>query len=111
MCAGDEYGSSRGGNNNWYGHDNAMTWYKWDQLEKNADSQEIFNFFSQLIHFRQASPLLGRAEFLTDADVTWHENDWGNPEGRFLAFTLHDRGQGCGSLLIAFNAHTFAVDF
>jgi hypothetical protein len=24
-------------------------------------------------------------------DVTWHEDRWGVPEGRFLAFTLHDR--------------------
>lgn len=28
-------------------------------------------------------------------------------ESRFLAFTLHDQGQGCGDLYAAFNAHSF----
>ena len=42
-------------------------------------------------------------------DITWHEADWSNPESRFLAFTLHDRGQGCGDVYAAFNAHHFQV--
>lgn len=46
---------------------------------------------SQLIHFRRSHPLLGRAEFLTPEDITWHEDEWDNMESRFLAFTLHDR--------------------
>jgi len=45
----------------------------------------MFRFYSGLIKFRHEHPLLGRAEFLTDADVTWHEDRWGDPESRFLA--------------------------
>ena len=87
----------------------------------------------ELIKFRKKSPLLGRPDFLSPEDVTWHLDDWDNPESRFLAYTLHDRlpyplkvlhageqpsgnklkstcrGQGCGDLYIAFNAHTFSI--
>ncbi len=28
---------------------------------------------------------------MTDADITWHENNWDDEESRFLAFTYHDR--------------------
>ncbi len=35
--AGDEYGATRGGNNNWYGHDTEMTWFDWDALKATRD--------------------------------------------------------------------------
>ena len=179
---GDEYAQTRGGNNNWYGHDTKMTRFEWNELE--AVRSSFFRFYrsvsaflilpwdrtslrtvggcpcSKLIHFRRAHPLLGRAEFLTSEDISWYDEDWANPESRFLAFTLHDRscfpasiwsldfscvcgtaplgiyfraaqqiigsalitrrsklltsciparGQGCGSLFVAFNAHAFSV--
>ena len=50
---------------------------------------------SKLIHFRRGHPLLGRAEFLTSEDISWYDEDWANPESRFLAFTLHDRSLPC----------------
>lgn len=65
---------------------------------------------SELIKFRKAHPLLGRSEFLGPNDITWHEDNWDNTESRYLAFTLHDLGQGGGDLYVAFNAHTFAID-
>lgn len=34
FLAGDEYGQSRQGNNNYYGHDTPLTHYHWDQLEQ-----------------------------------------------------------------------------
>lgn len=40
-------------------------------------------------------------------DITWHEDNWGNDESRFLAFTLHHRE--AGDIYAAFNAHAFAV--
>ena len=46
---------------------------------------------SNIIKFRRSCPLLGRTEFMTDADITWHENNWDDEESRFLAFTYHDR--------------------
>ena len=65
---------------------------------------------SELIKFRKAHPLLGRSDFLRPTDITWHEDNWDNSDSRYLAFTLHDLGQGGGDLYVAFNAHTFAID-
>jgi hypothetical protein len=43
-------------------------------------------------------------------DITWHEDNWDNPDSRFLAWTLHDnREGGSGDVYIAFNAHGFEV--
>jgi len=108
VLMGDEYGHTRGGNNNTYGHDNALNSFNWDKLEHQRDG--YFRFHSGMVKFRVAHPLLGRAEFLTDQDVTWHEDNWDNHESCFLAFTLHDRGQGGGDLYLAFNSHEFFVD-
>ena len=46
---------------------------------------------SELIKFRRQHPLLGRKDFLSPQDITWHEDNWDNPESKFLAFSLHDR--------------------
>ena len=65
---------------------------------------------SEIIKFRKGHPLLGRSDFLTPNDITWHEDNWDNADSRYLAFTLHDLGQGGGDLYVAFNAHTFPID-
>jgi hypothetical protein len=41
-------------------------------------------------------------------DITWHENNWGDEQSRFLAFTLHDPQAG-NDLYVALNSHGFAV--
>jgi len=45
---------------------------------------------------------------LCPQDVTWHEDQWDNPESRFLAFTLHDRCVGALSCspVHAMQSHT-----
>jgi isoamylase len=108
MLMGDEYGHTRGGNNNTYGHDNELNNFQWSELDK--QKKHFFRFSSEMIKLRRSHPLLGREEFLSDHDVTWHEDRWDDPTSKFLAFTLHDRGLGGGDLYIAFNAHEFYVD-
>lgn len=54
--------------------------------------------------------MLGRADFLKPNEITWHEDNWDNPDSRYLAFTLHDVGRGGGDLYCAFNAHTYQID-
>lgn len=107
MLMGDEYGHTKHGNNNTYGHDSRLSWFQWDALEKEREA--FFRFCAKATHFRRKHPLLGRSEFLTSADVTWHEKSWDDPESRFLMLQLHQHG-GAGSLLAAFNAHSFAID-
>jgi isoamylase len=111
--AGDEYAQSREGNNNWYGHDSRLSHYRWDELAaaRAEPGGGWFRFYTELVKLRRACPLLGRPDFLTPADVTWHEDRWDDPESRFLAFTLHDSGNtGHGDLYAAFNAHSFQVE-
>jgi isoamylase/glycogen operon protein len=105
ILMGDEYGHTRNGNNNAYGHDNALNWFLWDELKAHAD---FVRFHRLMIQFRKKNPLLHRKEFLKESDVAWHglvpnKPNWG-VENRFLAYTLNDTSKG-ESLYIAFNAH------
>eukprot|EP00252_Welwitschia_mirabilis_P008381 TRINITY_DN2017_c0_g1_i3.p1 TRINITY_DN2017_c0_g1~~TRINITY_DN2017_c0_g1_i3.p1 ORF type:complete len:717 (+),score=131.78 TRINITY_DN2017_c0_g1_i3:57-2207(+) len=106
MFMGDEYGHTRYGNNNSYGHDTSINNFQWNKLE--GKKKTHFRFFSEMIKFRHQHPLLGRDTFLSKNDVTWHEKSWDNPESKFLAFTLHDGKHG-GDLYVAFNAHSYFV--
>lgn len=48
-CAGDEYGQTRNGCNNWYGHDTLMTRFEWDKLEEVKDT--FYRFYRWDISF------------------------------------------------------------
>ena len=43
LAAGDEYAQTRGGNNNWYGHDTKLTRFDWNALE--AVRNTFFRFY------------------------------------------------------------------
>eukprot|EP00270_Netrium_digitus_P005096 TRINITY_DN1663_c0_g1_i1.p1 TRINITY_DN1663_c0_g1~~TRINITY_DN1663_c0_g1_i1.p1 ORF type:complete len:437 (+),score=117.56 TRINITY_DN1663_c0_g1_i1:137-1312(+) len=105
MLMGDEYGHSRGGNNNSYGYDTKLNHFLWNELEGRRGS--LYRFFKKVNRLRLSHPALGREEFLDKADITWHETNWGNPDSRFLAFTFHHQQ---GDLYAAFNAHTYFVN-
>ncbi|XP_006660725.2 isoamylase 3, chloroplastic [Oryza brachyantha] len=106
MLMGDEYGHTRYGNNNSYGHDTCINHFQWEQLEQRDGH---FRFFSEMIKFRHSNPILRRDSFLNKNDVTWHEGCWENQESKFLAFTVHDHNSS-GDIYLAFNAHDFFVD-
>ncbi|XP_058221329.1 isoamylase 3, chloroplastic isoform X2 [Rhododendron vialii] len=105
MLMGDEYGHTRYGNNNSYGHDTSLNNFQWGQLE--AWKSGHFRFFSEMIKFRRSRRAFGRENFIGMSDVTWHEDQWDNPESKFLAFTLHDKDGG--DIYLAFNAHDYNV--
>lgn len=52
---GDEFGNSQRGNNNPYCQDNGITWLNWNDQKKNG---EIFEFWKQLVTFRESHPIL-----------------------------------------------------
>lgn len=54
LLAGDEFGFSKGGNNNAYCQDNAVSWLDWRLLEAN---RELFEFTKQVIAFRKRHPV------------------------------------------------------
>ncbi|KAF7141222.1 hypothetical protein RHSIM_Rhsim06G0077600 [Rhododendron simsii] len=105
MLMGDEYGHTRYGNNNSYGHDTSLNNFQWGQLE--ARKSGHFRFFSEMIKFRRSRRAFGRENFIGMSEVTWHEDQWDNPESKFLAFTLHDKDGG--DIYLAFNAHDYNV--
>ena len=86
LLAGDECGRTQKGNNNAYCQDNAISWFDWRLVEKNA---ELLRFGQELIAFRRREPSVRRATFLTGTasdngelpDVSWyghegHPVDW-----------------------------------
>lgn len=80
LVSGDEVLRTQRGNNNAYCQDNALSWFDWRLVERNA---EIFRFTQQLIALRLHQPVLRRADFLTGSphrqgdlpDVSWYGVD------------------------------------
>jgi isoamylase len=107
ILMGDEYGHTRGGNNNTWSHDTPLNWFLWEEITKDKN---FFRFYKAMIAFRKSHPLLCRAEFLQKRDVEWHgyspsQPDW-SPKSRFVAYTLQDPLER-PQLYIAFNAAPF----
>ncbi len=101
---GDEYGHTRFGNNNAWGHDDALNWFQWNLLDKSAD---FHRFYTKMISFRKTEPILKRCEFLTKEDIDWHghlpfQPNW-SPDSRFIAYMLKDFEKE-NHLYVAFNA-------
>ncbi|XP_059631302.1 isoamylase 3, chloroplastic isoform X2 [Cornus florida] len=105
MLMGDEYAHTRYGNNNSYGHDTAINYFQWGQLD--ARKANHFRFFSEVIKFRKMHYIFRRENFIGKDDVTWHEDNWDNYESKFLAFTFHDKHGG--DIYLAFNAHDYFI--
>ncbi|KAK1432221.1 hypothetical protein QVD17_09115 [Tagetes erecta] len=105
MLMGDEYGHTRNGNNNSYGHDTAINHFQWGQLDTRKN--DCFRFFSEVIKFRQKHRVFRQENFIGNNEITWHEDNWDNHESKFIAFTLHDNDEG--DIYLAFNAHDYFV--
>ncbi len=104
ILMGDEYGHTKLGNNNTWGHDSRLNWFQWDNLNSNPS---FYRFYSMMIQMRKAHPILTRSRFLGPKDVTWHgiephQIDW-SAENRFISCTLPDTLSNY-TLYIAFNA-------
>jgi len=110
VCMGDEYGHSKGGNNNTYCHDSPLNWFDWAAAQADADG--LLRFTAALAAFRARRPALRLASHPTGSQVAWHGRQPGTPDwseaSRLVAFTLSE-GPGCGQLYCAFNADHQAV--
>jgi glycogen operon protein len=98
LLGGDEFLRSQGGNNNAYCQDNEISWFRWDDLERNKD---IFTFFQKAIQLTRRYTILQRRKFFlgTDLDankvpdLAWFgpglgPPGWGDPELRLLCYQL-----------------------
>ncbi|GAB0492018.1 hypothetical protein MMPV_003277 [Pyropia vietnamensis] len=108
LCMGDEYGHTKGGNNNGWCQDGLLTAFDWAALRDGLDG--LPRFFAKLIRLRtQTAPFLARTTFYTGSEIVWHGERPGEPAWddayNFLAFTIPDpRSVGGAHLYVAFNA-------
>ena len=66
LLMGDEVGHTQSGNNNSYCHDNELSWLDWKEVEK---EKGLLRFFSKLLAFRHAHPVLRGDKFFEHRDV------------------------------------------
>jgi isoamylase len=111
LLGGDEFRRTQRGNNNAYCQDNDTSWVDWSFLERHAD---IFRFGQRMLAFRRTHPVLRRAAFYTDEEISWFSPagqapDWHEPRERRLACGI--RGQGGPNLYLMFNADVQPIVF
>ncbi|KAK9697543.1 hypothetical protein RND81_08G044200 [Saponaria officinalis] len=106
---GDEYGHTKGGNNNSYCHDNYINYFRWDKKEE--ASSDFFRFCRLMTKFRSECESLGLNDFPTSERLQWHGHVPGCPDwsesSRFVAFTMKDLAKG--ELYIGFNTSHLPV--
>ncbi|KAJ0965571.1 hypothetical protein J5N97_026709 [Dioscorea zingiberensis] len=106
---GDEYGHSKGGNNNTYCHDNYLNYFRWDRKEDS--SSDFYRFCRLMTKFRSECESLGLADFPTGDRLQWHGHHPGAPDwsktSRFVAFSMMDSVKQ--ELYIAFNTSHLPV--
>ena len=74
LLGGDEMGRTQQGNNNAYCQDNELTWFDWENADK-----DLLDFTRQLIAFRREHPVFRRRRFLEGAEAA--ELQWFTPAG------------------------------
>jgi glycogen operon protein len=82
ILSGDEILRTQRGNNNAYCQDNALNWFDWRLVEKNA---EMMRFVQALTAFRRRQPNVRRGAFLTGKAAkpgTLPDVSWYSPDGR-----------------------------
>ncbi|XP_077216116.1 isoamylase 1 isoform X2 [Tasmannia lanceolata] len=106
---GDEYGHTKGGNNNTYCHDNYVNYFRWDRKEES--SSDLFRFCRLMTKFRQECESLGLDDFPTADRLQWHGHLPGIPDwsetSRFVAFSLIDSVKR--EIYVAFNTSHLPV--
>jgi len=104
LSAGDEFGQSRGGNNNAYCQDNEVNWLVWGE---EPGRQSLRAFVRQVLAIRRQWSILRRDTFyrgeqVCDAGVK--DVSWLHPAGREMEYgDWHDRG--CRTLGMMLHHH------
>ncbi len=95
---GDEFLRTQRGNNNAYCQDNEISWFDWNEIQKNSD---VFEFYRKAVAFTRRHTILQRRKFFLGRDleadhlpdITWYGKDletpsWEDPELRTLCYLL-----------------------
>jgi glycogen operon protein len=95
IVSGDEILRTQRGNNNAYCQDNAISWFDWKLVQRNA---EMFRFTQALIEFRKAQPNVRRASFFTgkaSEEDKLPDVSWFGPTGKSVDWTAMHRSLVC----------------
>jgi glycogen operon protein len=131
LTGGDEIGRTQKGNNNAYCQDNEVSWFDWENTDDN-----LKEFTRAVIELRKEHPVFRRRDWFQGReiwkigikDIGWYrtdgeemkEEDWGNPENRFLGIylcgeldCLDEKGEPLSDndFFIAFNSGNQSVGF
>jgi glycogen operon protein len=114
LLMGDEARRTQSGNNNAFCQNNALSWFDWEDLQRNVD---LHRFTRNLIRFYQRYSLFHEEHFWADPggpEVTWHgvklnQPDW-NDYSHSLAYELRYPEKG-EHLYVALNAYWEALEF
>jgi len=90
LLGGDEIGRTQGGNNNAYCQDNEVSWFDWD----NAD-RELLELTSRLIAFRRDHPVFRRRRWFLGASIhgeAVRDIGWFRPDGELMSDEDWQRG-------------------
>jgi isoamylase len=118
LLGGDELGRSQGGNNNAYCQDNEVSWYDWENPDR-----DLLDFTRTLIELRRRHPALRPPWFrqapgdgVTDSVAVlrsdgkeFADEDWADPEARSVQFVFGHEGADAFALLL--NAADNGVEF
>jgi glycogen operon protein len=134
MLGGDEIDRTQKGNNNAYGHDDAISWYDWTMT---PEKERLLQFFARMIHFRLEHPIFHRRNFfqgrairgsdvkdivwLTPEGVEMTDGEWRESHARSLGVYLageglnetDEKGRALSdeTFLVLFNSHADEVAF
>jgi len=95
LLSGDECRRTQQGNNNAYCQDNAISWFDWNLVERNAD---LVRFVRGLVRFRLDNPTLRRRSFLvggTSDGGPLPDVEWFSPEGVHVDWYAADASLVC----------------
>lgn len=132
LLGGDEIGRTQQGNNNAYCQDNEISWYDWENVDK-----DLLVFCQKLIHFYKDHPVFRRRHWFLGLpihgsevkDIAWFtldgkqmsEKDWGLGYAKSLGIFLngetipnpYPRGEPVkdDNFYVIFNAHHEALIF
>jgi glycogen operon protein len=129
LLGGDEFGRTQNGNNNAWCQDNELSWFRWDECDR-----ELLEFTRRVIRFRHDHPVFRRTRFFGGRgsqlpDVWWMRpdgrrmtrRDWDNTGARAIGVflngdeigtqTTHGEEVRDDSFLLLFNAHFEDVTF
>jgi isoamylase len=132
LLGGDEFGRTQRGNNNAYGQDNELSWFRWDEAD-----EDLLAYTQALIELRAQHPVFRRRRWFQGRPLRGEETDdiaWLTPEGdemddedwdanyaRALQVFLNGHGIASAdprgqpvvddSFLVLFNASPESIDF